>query len=70
MDHLAPAEYCLLAWEPIDDDCAAKIAGDKITCATFESHVTMLALQENSRESIELQAVPRAEIESATAKIR
>ena len=67
--NLAPGVYRLLAWEPIDDDCAAEIAGDKITCATFEARVIMIALQENSRESIELQAVPRAEMEAAAAKI-
>jgi hypothetical protein len=70
MNHFAPGEYRLLAWEPVDDDCAAKIAGDKITRATFESRVIMLGLQENSRENIELQAVPRAEMEAAAAKIR
>jgi len=30
----------------------------------------MIGIQENSRESIELQAVPRAEMEAAAANIR
>jgi hypothetical protein len=70
IQHLGPGEYCLLAWEPIDDDWIGEIAGDKLTCAAFEARVIMLGVQENSRESIELQAVPRAEIEVAAAKIR
>jgi hypothetical protein len=65
MNHFAPGEYCLLAW-----DCSA---GDLVACdlhQAFESRVTTIALQENSRENIELQAVPRAEMEAAAAKIR
>ncbi len=54
--HLPPGEYRLLAWEHIDD----ALHVDPRIRAAFEARTSTLNLGENSRESMELQAVPRS----------